>query len=405
MGSSTENSSVREDAEPVGPRHGPRRLERRFRRRGRRRRGTLGARLRHRRLHPSAGGALRRRRHEAHLRRRQPLWARRLRQLARPDRATHAIGLRLRPAAPAHRGPGSHAIPPASSCPRADRAARRASGSTVCASASRRSTWRLASSRACVARFDETIALVEELGGRVPRDQPAAHRVCAARLLHHRPGRGERQSGPLRRRALRLPRRGRDDLVEMYERTRGEGFGPEVKRRIMIGTYALSAGYYDAYYGRAQRVRTLVRRDFERAFADVDLIVSPTSPTVAFAAGSRSDDPLAMYMSDICTIPANLAGLPAISHPVRAERRVCRSDSSSSARRSARTACSQAAHALEGAIGFDRGARRSATPGVAAAVSAAGAGGGGHERPGSRSSGSRCTSSSTRRPRCSAAVP
>jgi hypothetical protein len=105
------------------------------------------------------------------------------------------------------------------------------------------------------------------------------------------------------------------DLLDMYERTRGEGFGLEVKRRIMIGTYALSAGYYDAYYGRAQRVRTLVRRDFERAFAEVDLIASPTSPTVAFAAGSRTDDPLAMYMSDVCTIPANLAGLPAISIP------------------------------------------------------------------------------------------
>ena len=83
----------------------------------------------------------------------------------------------------------------------------------------------------------------------------------------------------------------------------------------MIGTYALSAGYYDAYYGRAQKVRTLVRRDFDAAFADVDLIASPTSPTVAFKAGSRTDDPLAMYMSDICTIPANLAGLPAVSIP------------------------------------------------------------------------------------------
>ena len=142
------------------------------------------------------------------------------------------------------------------------------------------------------------------------------------------------------------------DLLDMYERTRGEGFGPEVKRRIMIGTYALSAGYYDAYYGRAQRVRTLVRRDFDAAFGEVDLIASPTSPTVAFKAGSRTDDPLAMYMSDICTIPANLAGLPAISipcglsdglpvgfqliGPAFSENRIL-----------------EAAHALEGAIGFD----------------------------------------------------
>ena len=142
------------------------------------------------------------------------------------------------------------------------------------------------------------------------------------------------------------------DLLDMYERTRGEGFGPEVKRRIMIGTYALSAGYYDAYYGRAQVVRTLVRRDFERAFAGVDLIASPTTPTVAFRAGSRTADPLSMYVCDICTIPANLAGLPAISipcglsdglpvgfqliGPAFSENRIL-----------------QTAHALEGAIGFD----------------------------------------------------
>ncbi|MCX6372043.1 MAG: amidase, partial [Actinobacteria bacterium] len=130
-----------------------------------------------------------------------------------------------------------------------------------------------------------------------------------------------------------------------------EGFGPEVKRRIMIGTYALSSGYYEAYYGQAQKVRTLVRRDFARAFERFDLIVSPTSPTVAFKLGSRTADPLSMYMCDICTIPVNLAGLPAISipcglseglpvglqliGPAFSENRIL-----------------QAAHALEGAIGF-----------------------------------------------------
>ena len=97
--------------------------------------------------------------------------------------------------------------------------------------------------------------------------------------------------------------------------TRDAGFGPEVKRRIMLGTYALSAGYYDAYYGQAQRVRTLIIRDFERAYEQFDVLLSPTSPTVAFPIGERAADPLAMYLSDICTIPTNLAGHCAISVP------------------------------------------------------------------------------------------
>ena len=105
------------------------------------------------------------------------------------------------------------------------------------------------------------------------------------------------------------------DSIEMMFRTRGAGFGPEVKRRVMLGTYALSAGYYDAYYGQAQKVRTLIIRDYERAFADYDILVSPTSPTTAFPIGAKADDPLAMYLNDIFTIPANLAGVPAISVP------------------------------------------------------------------------------------------
>jgi aspartyl-tRNA(Asn)/glutamyl-tRNA(Gln) amidotransferase subunit A len=108
---------------------------------------------------------------------------------------------------------------------------------------------------------------------------------------------------------------GGDDSVEMMSRTRGEGFGPEVKRRIMLGTYALSAGYYEAYYGQAQKVRTLIIRDYERAFGDVDVLVSPTSPTTAFRIGEKVDDPMAMYLNDIFTIPANLAGVPAITVP------------------------------------------------------------------------------------------
>jgi aspartyl-tRNA(Asn)/glutamyl-tRNA(Gln) amidotransferase subunit A len=106
-----------------------------------------------------------------------------------------------------------------------------------------------------------------------------------------------------------------DELKEMYETTRRQGFGSEVKRRIMLGTYVLSAGYYDAYYLKAQQVRTLVRRDYERAFASVDAVVMPTSPTPAFKIGERIDDPLALYLVDVFTVSANLAGLPALSVP------------------------------------------------------------------------------------------
>ncbi len=109
---------------------------------------------------------------------------------------------------------------------------------------------------------------------------------------------------------LRVP--GARDLIEMSSRTRAAGFGAEVKRRVMLGTYALSAGYYDAYYGRAQKVRTLVRRDFETTFARVDLILAPTTPNVAFKHGEK-EDPLAMYLNDALTIPVNLAGLPGVS--------------------------------------------------------------------------------------------
>jgi aspartyl-tRNA(Asn)/glutamyl-tRNA(Gln) amidotransferase subunit A len=109
---------------------------------------------------------------------------------------------------------------------------------------------------------------------------------------------------------LRAP--GGKDLIDMESRTRAAGFGAEVKRRIMLGTYALSAGYYDAYYGRAQKVRTLVRRDFEAAFSHVDLLVAPTTPSVAFKHGAKAD-PLAMYLNDVFTVGCDLAGLPAIS--------------------------------------------------------------------------------------------
>jgi aspartyl-tRNA(Asn)/glutamyl-tRNA(Gln) amidotransferase subunit A len=110
-------------------------------------------------------------------------------------------------------------------------------------------------------------------------------------------------------------RNNNDSLMSMYTKTRAEGFGPEVKRRIMIGTYALSAGYYDAYYLKAQKVRTLIKQDFEAAFGQVDVLVCPTVPTTAFKAGEKVDDPLSMYLGDLMTIPVNLAGLPGLSLP------------------------------------------------------------------------------------------
>jgi aspartyl-tRNA(Asn)/glutamyl-tRNA(Gln) amidotransferase subunit A len=110
-------------------------------------------------------------------------------------------------------------------------------------------------------------------------------------------------------------RSGNGDLLSMYEQTRHDGFGAEVKRRIMIGTYALSSGYYEAYYGRAQRVRTKIAEDFRAAFEHVDIVITPTSPTVAFKLGERTANPLAMYLSDVLTVPMSLAGIPAISIP------------------------------------------------------------------------------------------
>ena len=104
--------------------------------------------------------------------------------------------------------------------------------------------------------------------------------------------------------------------LDLFRDTRGEGFGPEVKRRIMLGTYALSAGYYDAYYGQAQKVRTLIKRDFEEALKSVDAIACPVTPSTAFKVGEHGDDPLAMYLEDVFTLPANLAGVPGLAFPV-----------------------------------------------------------------------------------------
>ena len=110
-------------------------------------------------------------------------------------------------------------------------------------------------------------------------------------------------------------RRGEGSLATMYRSTRSAGFGPEVKRRILLGTFALSSGYHDAYYGRAQKVRALLARDFAAAFREVDAILCPTSPEPAFPLGAKTEDPLAMYLADVFTVPASLAGLPALSVP------------------------------------------------------------------------------------------
>ena len=116
---------------------------------------------------------------------------------------------------------------------------------------------------------------------------------------------------------LRVPGK---DLIEMYQNTRGAGFGKEVRRRVMIGTYVLSAGYYDAYYKKAQQIRQLIARDFKQAFQKCDVLLTPTAPTAAFAAGEKMDDPVTMYLNDMFTIPASMAGLPGISLPVGTDR-------------------------------------------------------------------------------------
>jgi aspartyl-tRNA(Asn)/glutamyl-tRNA(Gln) amidotransferase subunit A len=163
--------------------------------------------------------------------------------------------------------------------------------------------------------FQGALAVAEELGAQIQpvRLVHAPHALSAYYVLAP----AECSSNLARFDGVRfgLRAQGATDLLDMYTRTRHDGFGAEVKRRIMLGTYALSSGYYDAYYGRAQQVRTKIAEDFSSAFAEVDLIVTPTSPTVAFKLGERTADPLAMYLSDYCTVPMSLAGIPAISIP------------------------------------------------------------------------------------------
>lgn len=163
-------------------------------------------------------------------------------------------------------------------------------------------------------RFEATLAIAKDLGATIERVAlpHADYAISAYYVLAP----AEASSNLARFDGVRYGlRRNGDDLLSLYTKTRHDGFGPEVKRRILIGTYALSSGYYDAYYGRAQRVRTKIAEDFTAAFQSVDFVVTPTSPGVAFELGAKTDDPLAMYLNDYFTAPMPLAGIPAISIP------------------------------------------------------------------------------------------
>ncbi len=168
-----------------------------------------------------------------------------------------------------------------------------------------------------LARFAEAVAVLTDLGADVrPVSCPSFDLALPAYYLI---APSEASSNLARfdgvRFGIRVGDDGTHDLDEVMALTREQGFGPEVKRRIILGTYALSSGYYEAYYGQAQKVRTLITRDFTAAYAGVDVLVSPTSPTVAWPIGARVEDPIAMYAADLCTLPASLAGVPAISVP------------------------------------------------------------------------------------------
>jgi aspartyl-tRNA(Asn)/glutamyl-tRNA(Gln) amidotransferase subunit A len=200
--------------------------------------------------------------------------------------------------------------------------------------------------------FEATLALAESLGAEIEtcRLPHAPHALSAYYLIAPAEASANLARFDGVRYGLRVD--GDSDLITMYSRTRAAGFGAEVKRRIMLGTYALSSGYYDAYYGTAQKVRTKITEDFTTAFDRFDFIVTPTSPWTAFELGSKTDDPLAMYLNDFCTVPMPLAGIPAISIPSGL------SEGLPVGFQLAGPAFSEnrlidAAYAIEGAIGFD----------------------------------------------------
>lgn len=169
-----------------------------------------------------------------------------------------------------------------------------------------------------IARFHEALAVLEKNGAEIVEVSAPniEHAVAAYYLILPAEASSNLAKFDSVRFGLRVTPQGGGTVEQVMAATREQGFGPEVKRRIILGTYVLSAGYYDAYYGSAQKVRTLVQRDFDAAFAQVDVLASPTAPTTAWKLGEKLDDPLAMYRGDIATIPANLAGIPGISLPV-----------------------------------------------------------------------------------------
>ncbi len=167
-----------------------------------------------------------------------------------------------------------------------------------------------------LARFDEALAGAADGRSRDRRRRARPSRRTRSRpTISSRPPRPRATSRASTAYATAARAEGARDLLRLYGETRDQGFGAEVKRRILLGTFALSSGYYDAYYLKAQQVRTLIRRDFEQAFRGCDAIATPTTPAPAFRFGEKTDDPLQMYLADIFTVPANLAGLPALSLP------------------------------------------------------------------------------------------
>jgi aspartyl-tRNA(Asn)/glutamyl-tRNA(Gln) amidotransferase subunit A len=211
-------------------------------------------------------------------------------------------------------------------------------------------------------QFERTVGLCEQLGAEIDECElpHVEHGISAYYVLAP----AEASANLSRYDGVRFGLRAEaEELGTMYERTRAAGFGDEVKRRIMLGTYALSSGYYEAYYGRAQRVRTKIADDFRAAFGSFDLLLTPTSPSVAFGLGERAADPLAMYMSDYCTVPMSLAGIPAVSIPCGLAEPPGGGPRLPVGLQIAGPAFSEslildAAHALEGALGFDAGAAR-----------------------------------------------
>ncbi|MHB8492186.1 MAG: Asp-tRNA(Asn)/Glu-tRNA(Gln) amidotransferase subunit GatA [Solirubrobacteraceae bacterium] len=210
-----------------------------------------------------------------------------------------------------------------------------------------------------LAAFERTVALAEGLGAEIVSDMELAH-ARHALSAYYVLAPAEASSNLARYDGVRYGMRAGEagttgDLAAMYTETRHDGFGAEVKRRIMLGTYVLSAGYYDAYYGQAQRVRTMIVEDYRRAFETVDFIVTPTTSEVAFPLGAKSDDPWSMYMNDYFTVPQPLAGIPAISIPcgLAGDGDGLPVGFQLSGPPFSENGLLDAAHALEGAIGFD----------------------------------------------------